>query len=84
MVGFGAKPASAGDEGKLSSVGADILLDNRQTTLYQSAWNCKYSSVASHTKTRPGMLMGLQVWSMKTTDLWKESCCYTPGYEIIW
>lgn len=41
MVGFGANAASAGNEGKLSSVGTEILLENSLAGQCQCAGDCR-------------------------------------------
>lgn len=62
MVGFGANAASAGDEGKLSSVGTEILLENSQlgsaSALGTVGW---YSSFV----TVPAMFTEFQVSSRR-------------------
>lgn len=80
MVGFGANAASAGNEGKLSSVGTEVLLENSLAGQCQCqyAGDCRlvqqFRDWACHVHGVPGE---------SKESLWKESCSYIPGYEII-
>lgn len=78
MVSFGANAASAGDEEKLSRIGTEILLENGQAGQYQCAGDCwlieQFRDWACHVQGVPGVFK---------ESLWKESCSYIPGYDII-